>query len=42
MLDRRYDDAVSGKAKLLDPHDVRRALAEVRHGFSDSGDLLGA
>jgi hypothetical protein len=30
MLDRRYDDAVSGRTKLLDPEDVRRELAE-RH-----------
>jgi hypothetical protein len=27
MLDGRYDDAVSGKAQLLDPDDVRRDLA---------------
>ena len=30
MLDRRYDDAVNGKARLLDPEDVRRELA-ARH-----------
>ena len=27
MLNRRYDDAVSGKARLLDPDDVCRELA---------------
>lgn len=30
MLDRRYDDAVSGNARLLDPDDVRREL-QARH-----------
>lgn len=30
MLDRRYDDAVSGNAQLLDPDDVRREL-KARH-----------
>lgn len=38
MLDRRYDDAVSGKARLLDPDDMRRELVarhadyQPRHG----------
>ena len=30
MLSRRYDDALNGKATLLDPDDVRRELA-ARH-----------
>lgn len=30
MLNRRYEDAVSGKARQLDPEDVRRELA-ARH-----------
>lgn len=30
MLNRRYDDAVSGKAALVDPVDARRELA-ARH-----------
>jgi hypothetical protein len=30
LLDRRYDEAVDGRAQLLDPDDVRRELRE-RH-----------
>ena len=36
MLHRRYDDAISGKAALIDPADARRELASRQAAYPHS------